>query len=145
MWPFEPSKKPQIVFSPAAGCLKNVYVAICNLKKNQIFFACGELSEKYVYGHLVRSKVLDRVFLLRKKKCIFHLCLIVCPILFCPLILCLLVQSFDICSFSGGQRTRDKSADFLSASGGTMLPLILFFLWKTNKYPKQAKIKKNIC
>jgi hypothetical protein len=136
---FAPKKTPNF-FSPATGCLKNVYqrvslqipllfflrreapkhflvrkslikifapdtpffsrknrtrrvvsevipsdMAICPPKKLKLFFACGGLSQKCVYGHLARSKVLDRVFFIAQKKAIFHLYLIVCPILIGPL------------------------------------------------------------
>jgi len=117
-----------------AGCLKNVYVAICTLKKTQNFFSCGGLSEKCVYGHLVRSKVLDRVFFTPQKKAMFHLCLIVCPILICPLSSYPLSPCLILCYLQLSWRTRDKSADFLSAPGGILCTKNTFFVAKIPKY-----------
>jgi len=54
----------------------------------------------------------------RKKKAIFHLCLIVCPILIGPLLSCPLSPCPILCYLQLFWRTRNKSADFLSAPGG---------------------------
>jgi hypothetical protein len=99
IWPFEPSKKTPNCFSPAAACLKNVYMTIWSV-----------------------VRLWPEFFSLRKKS-YFHLCLIVCPILFCPLILCHLVQSFVICSLSGGKGQGTKMLiSYLHQGGGILLP-----------------------
>jgi hypothetical protein len=86
IWHHFDHQKPRI-FSPAAGCVKNVYViygTILTQKKNKIFFVCGRLCKKcvYIWHHFdppkkqncfrlrlcKKSRVLSKIFRLRRAK-----------------------------------------------------------------------------
>jgi len=130
---FAPPKKPNCF------CLRRAVPEMCMWpfapsKKTQIFFRLRQTVWKCVYGHLVRSKVLDRVFFTPQKKAMFHLCLIVCPILICPLSSYPLSPCLILCYLQLSWRTRDKSADFLSAPGGILCTKNTFFVAKIPKY-----------
>ena len=129
-----PLQKNQIVFACGGLSQKCVCGHLHPQKKTQIFFRLRQTVWKCVYGHLVRSKVLDRVFFTPQKKAMFHLCLIVCPILICPLSAYPLSPCLILCDLLLSWRTRDKSADFLSAPGGILCTKNTFFVAKIPKY-----------
>ena len=133
-------KNLKFFFACAGLSEKCVYIApFCPSKKLKFFFACAGLSEKCVYMAIWHPKNNQYFFwsVVRfwteffspcKKKLFFTYVWLSVQFW---LVLCPLVQSFVICSFSGGQRTK-VLISYLHQGGGysatlTMTMKILVF------------------